>query len=159
MGVVKAFEILKEKYGYEGSLILAGMPGSGFEILNNYVDKSKCKDDIYITGYVKDEELVALYSRCDVFCFLSLYEGFGIPPLEALACEAKVVVSNTSSLPEVVGDCGITVSPYAPDEVAKKIHESINDIYRVEKNKINEHLLNFDWRKLSEKFVSILNNC
>lgn len=67
------------------------MPGAGYEIVENYILKSKYKDDIILTGFVTDKELIALYSECKVFCFVSLYEGFGIPPLEAMACGAKLL--------------------------------------------------------------------
>lgn len=158
MAVVKAFERLKEEKKYSGNLILAGMPGAGYEIVENYVNESSYKRDIVMTGYITDEELIVLYSMCKVFCFVSLYEGFGIPPLEALACGAKVVVSSTSSLPEVVGNVGWTVKPENLDEICKAVYEALNHLADEEyMDKVRMHLENYKWDKLSQKFESFLN--
>lgn len=153
-GVIKAFERMRESRDYDGNLILAGMPGSGFEYIEDYLKGSKWKKYICMTGFVTDEELVALYSECRVFCFLSLYEGFGIPPLEALSCGAPVVVSNTSSLPEVVGNVGITVDPLCTDDVVKGILEAINNGSK-DLTQVNEHLNKYDWGVLSESFEKV----
>lgn len=157
ISVIKAFEYLCDHKLYDGYCILAGMPGSGYEYVDNYVKKSKYKDKVILTGYVTDEELIALYSNCDVFVFVSLYEGFGIPPLEALACGAKVLVSNTSSLPEVVGDVGWTVDPTDVKAIAKKIVDiiNINDGEEYAK-RINDHLIHYDWENLSNDFEDCL---
>lgn len=159
MSVIKAFEHLKSENKYNGDLVLAGMPGSGFEIVNEYVKKSTYKKNIFITGFVTDEELVALYSKCDVFCFVSLYEGFGIPPLEALACGAKVVVSNTSSLPEVVGEVGIKVNPNSLVDIEQGISNAISlektDTWREE---VKEHLDNYCWENLGKQFDKAICN-
>lgn len=157
IGVIKAYEELKKSGRYDGHLILAGMPGSGFEVVKSYTDGSTYKDDIFFTGYVTDEELIALYSKCATFVFISLYEGFGIPPLEAMSCGAKVVVSNTSSLPEVVGDIGITVDPKDQDAVNEAVYKSlvmkVNDEYE---EKVKEHLKKYNWNNLSKKFENAL---
>lgn len=157
IAVVKAFEELKKSGRYNGSCVLAGMPGSGFEFVKEYIDKSVYKDQIVITGFVSDEELIALYSKCASFVFVSLYEGFGIPPLEALSCGAKVVVSNTSSLPEVVGDIGITVDPSDQGAITEAVYKSINEDAGVEyQKKVKEHLKKYDWKNLSKKFEEVL---
>jgi glycosyltransferase involved in cell wall biosynthesis len=82
---------------------------------------------VKFTGYVDDEDLPALYSACEVFVYPSLYEGFGLPPLEAMACGAPVVTSNTSSLPEVVGEAGVMVDPQAPLELARALAHLLSD--------------------------------
>ena len=158
IAVIKAFEILKKKGRYNGSLILAGMPGSGYDYIEEYVSSSEYRNDIIFTGYVTDQELVALYSVCKVFCFVSLYEGFGIPPLEALSCEAKVIVSNTSSLPEVVGDVGIVIEMETADTLSTRIDECINKMFNIDKEKLYIHLKKYDWKNLSKKFEDTLCN-
>lgn len=158
MGVIKAFEKLKDGNKYSGSLILAGMHGSGYDIVEDYVKKSKWSKDITFTGFVTDEELIALYSKCKVFCFLSLYEGFGIPPLEALACGAKVVVSNSSSLPEVVGDVGITVEPLNLESVVTALVKSMENNDKSYDEDIKMHLKKYDWKNLSRDFEKVFEN-
>lgn len=159
MGVIKAFEKLKQKNEYSGGLILAGMPGAGYEVIKEYVSNSSVKDDIFITGFVSDEELVALYSQCTVFCFVSLYEGFGIPPLEAMACGAKVVTSNTSSLPEVIGDIGIAVDPNNQAAIIDGIRTAINTPKSEDyQNKVEAHLKNYEWTELGKHFAKALSS-
>lgn len=88
---------------------------------------------VRFTGYLPDDDLVALYRGATVFCYPSLYEGFGLPPLEAMACGTPTITSNTSSLPEVVGDAAATVDPRSTDEIAAALHRVIqNDALRAE---------------------------
>ncbi len=155
MGVIKTFEKLKNENKYSGSLVLAGMPGSGYDIVESYVKRSSWNRDIIFTGFVTDEELIALYSKCKVFCFLSLYEGFGIPPLEALACGANVVVSNSSSLPEVVGNVGITVDPLNLNAVADAVVKSMENNKKNNDEDIKNHLKKYDWKNLSRDFEKV----
>lgn len=82
---------------------------------------------VYDLGYVSDEDLPALYNAADVFVFPSFYEGFGLPPLEAMACGTPVVVSDTASLPEVVGDAGVYVNPYDVEDIAQGIYRVLTD--------------------------------
>ncbi|WP_165360661.1 glycosyltransferase family 1 protein [Candidatus Chloroploca sp. Khr17] len=83
--------------------------------------------NIHVTGYVAEEDLPALYSGADLFVFPSLYEGFGLPPLEAMACGTPVVTSNVSSLPEVVGDAALTVDPYDVTALARAMERALTD--------------------------------
>ena len=129
------------------------MPGSGYESVKEYAERSPYSNDIVFTGFVTDEELIALYSRCGVFVFVSLYEGFGLPPLEALSCGARTVVSNTSSLPEVVGDVGITVDPKDIKAIAAAVYKSLNSSSDSAYNeRVREHLKNYDWNRLGIEF-------
>lgn len=157
MTLIKAFESLKRSGRYDGSLIIAGMPGSGYDIVKDYADRSPYASDICFAGFVTDEELVALYSLCSAFVLVSLYEGFGIPPLEAISCGARVVVSNTSSLPEVVGELGLTVPPTDTEAVADAIyectqHSADEDYLRA----VDAHMKKFDWKDLSRQLESQL---
>lgn len=157
ISVIKAYEKLRDSEKFNGSLILAGMPGSGFDVVEAYANDSPYKNEIVITGYVTDEELIALYTVSKVFCFVSLYEGFGMPPLEALACGTKVVVSNVSSLPEVVGDIGISVSPVNLEEITEGIEKAlIQEMTSEYKLKVKKHLDKYRWELLGQEFERAL---
>ena len=97
-------------------LVLVGALGWDYEqIFAEISQNSLSKDRVILTGYVADEDLAALYSGALAFVYPSLYEGFGLPPLEAMQCGVPVITSNTSSLPEVVGDAGIMLDPQDAD--------------------------------------------
>jgi glycosyltransferase involved in cell wall biosynthesis len=81
---------------------------------------------VLFTGYVPDEDLPFLYNGADVFVFPSLYEGFGIPPLEAMRCEVPVVASNATSIPEVVGAGALLFDPYNVEDIADKLEQILD---------------------------------
>lgn len=117
---IRNFLKFTEKNNLENFVFVLG--GSHFvdfeEILNQSIENlGDKKDKILRIGYVDDEDVSALYSAAEMFVFPSLYEGFGIPVLEAMKCGLPVICSNTSSLPEVIGDCGIQINPYSDDEM------------------------------------------
>jgi len=82
---------------------------------------------ITLAGYLSDSEILSLYEEADVFVYPSLYEGFGLPVLEAMACGCPVIASNVSSLPEVVGEAGMLVDPYDVDALAQAISTVLQD--------------------------------
>jgi glycosyltransferase involved in cell wall biosynthesis len=91
------------------------------------VEHQGLQAQVTFTGYIPDEHLPALYNGAALFCFPSLYEGFGLPVLEAMACGVPVVTSSTSSLPEVAGDAALLVDPYNVDEVADAMRRVLQD--------------------------------
>jgi glycosyltransferase involved in cell wall biosynthesis len=101
--------------------------------------------------------LISIYNGADLFIFLSLYEGFGLPPLEAMACGVPVVVSNVSSLPEVVGAAGILVNPLNIDEIVDAIIKIISDMKL--KKELSEKGLKrakeFSWQKTAIETLSV----
>ena len=105
--LMKAFKKLREK-GFEGyKLVIAGDRGWLYKQIFREVEHSDLENEVLFLGVVVDEDLPMLYNCADIFVYPSLYEGFGLPPLEAMACGIPVITSNTSSLPEVIGDAGI----------------------------------------------------
>jgi glycosyltransferase involved in cell wall biosynthesis len=108
-------------------LIVAGGRGWLSEPVFARVEELGLEDRVHFPGYVPEEEKRLWYNAATCFCFPSLYEGFGLPPLEAMACGVPVIASNVSSLPEVVGDAGITVSPEDRAALTGALHRLLVD--------------------------------
>lgn len=116
-GLLTAWSQLPEKVLKEYTLVLAGKRGRKEVFGDAGVDN--VPEGALFTGYVAQDDLPALYSGAAVFAYPSLYEGFGLPPLEAMASGVPVVTSNNSSIPEVVGDAGVLVDPQDPSSIAE----------------------------------------
>ncbi|MBS1789459.1 MAG: glycosyltransferase family 4 protein [Acidobacteria bacterium] len=109
--LIRAYNELLRTTEHRPQLALCGGKGWLYEEVFKLVEDLKLNDQVRFTGYVADEDLPALYSAAEVFLYPSLYEGFGLPPLEAMACGTPTITSNVSSLPEVVGQAGLTHDP------------------------------------------------
>jgi len=107
-------------------LAITGGEGWMYETIFEQVKRSGLEDRVHFPGFVDDADLPALYSAADLFAYPSLYEGFGLPLLEAMACGTPVVGSNTSSLPEVIGDAGQQVDPRNVDDIARALRQMID---------------------------------
>jgi glycosyltransferase involved in cell wall biosynthesis len=117
-------------------------------------------EDIRFLGYVPDEDLPILYSGSSLFVFPSLYEGFGLPLVEAMACSAPVIASNTSSIPEVVGDAGLLVPPTRPEAFAEAILRVRSDA-NLRKSMIDKGLrqaAGFRWDKTARRVLECIQN-
>ena len=114
--------LIEQEHLYDVNLVLVGPKGWQYDNIFKTIDLHPAiQNRIILTGYVDDEELSALYTPAIAFLYPSLYEGFGLPPLEAMQCGAPVIVSNTSSLPEVVGKAGLFVSPKDKDALCQSM--------------------------------------
>jgi glycosyltransferase involved in cell wall biosynthesis len=109
--LLRAYRQLLDAYKLDVTLAVAGQEGWLYAEIPRLVDELRLRDRVRFLGRVSDEDLLHLYNAAGVLAHPALYEGFGLPPLEAMSCGAPVVVSNTSSLPEVVGDAGLLVEP------------------------------------------------
>lgn len=125
--LLRAFALAKKRGALPHALVIAGARGWRYENIFRTVEELGIKDHVIFLGYVPDEDLPALYSGADLFAFLSLYEGFGLPVLEAMACGTPVLVSNTSALPEVVGDSGVLVAPNDVEQAATEMLRILTD--------------------------------
>lgn len=122
------------------------------ESLNEIINLYNLQGKINFIGYVDDEDLPALYNLAKVFVFPSLYEGFGLPPLEAMACGCPVIVSNTSSLPEVVGNVGEKFEPNDYIKLSELINKSLNE--GIDKKKLIERAKLFNWERTCDETLS-----
>ncbi|MDP2647988.1 MAG: glycosyltransferase family 1 protein [Candidatus Yanofskybacteria bacterium] len=129
VGLIKAFEMLKRGQGFEDChLIIAGGKGWRYREVFMTAVNSEFSKQIIFTNQLWDWELPFYYSAASVFVYPSFFEGFGFPPLEAMACGTPVVASNNSSLPEVVGHAGLLVDPYSISDIFGAIRSILQDV-------------------------------
>lgn len=154
--LLKAYHQLKKR-NINHKLVIAGKKGWKYQEIFETIDKLNLKDDIIFTGYVPENYLPALYNAADVFVYPSIYEGFGLPPLEAMACGTPVITSNTSSLPEVVGNAGIMVDPNNIDMLATAMYEVLSDdslMKEMAKKGLDRAKL-FDWKGCAAETLKV----
>jgi len=126
-GLVRAFSILKETEDIPHQLVLAGSDWDRAEAVHRVAEESAYTDDIVFTGFAPNDDLPDLYCGAELFVFPSLYEGFGLPVLEAMTCGVPVACSNISSIPEVIGDTGILFDPYDDESIAEAMRRLLTD--------------------------------
>jgi len=159
--LIKAFEALKKGAGIADlKLVIAGAKGWLYKDIFEKVESSKFKEDIIFTGIIDARDKLYLYNLASLFVYPSFFEGFGFPPLEAMACGVPTIVSNSSSLPEVVGNGAIMVDPYNVGELAFVIKEIFEDKDLREdliKKGLNQ-AKKFDWNKTAKQVLEIFCN-
>lgn len=152
------FKFIEKNKINDLKLVLAGGVWEKFkkELVNTIGDFDQSK--IEVLGYVKDEELPRLYSNALMFIYPSLYEGFGLPVLEAMKCGCPVITSNVSSLPEVIGQAGIQINPECDEELIKAYEKMYYDnFFRelcVERGLIRAN--NFSWEKCANQVIDFI---
>jgi alpha-1,3-rhamnosyl/mannosyltransferase len=154
---IQAYARLPEPVRQEFPLVIVGMKGWRMEDFDRQVGAMIEAGQIRRLGYVPDEKLPVLYSGARVFVYPSLYEGFGLPPLEAMACGSPVIVSNRSSLPEVVGDAGLQVEALDVDALADAMRRVIenDDLRAMLGRKGIERAASFSWQKCAQETAVI----
>src|SRR6185369_16471841 len=138
-------------------LVLVGKRAWLYDETLRTLDETNVKDAVVLTGYVPESDLPALYSGALCFVYPSYFEGFGLPPLEAMKCGAAVVVGNRTSLPEVVGDAALAVDPFDVDAIANAIRKLVNDpaLRRELSVKGQERAREFNWRENARKTLAV----
>ncbi|MGQ9571210.1 MAG: glycosyltransferase family 4 protein [Thermodesulfovibrionales bacterium] len=156
LGLLKAFILIKDKIHHKLLIV-----GSGKErLLKDKVCKKlyeDINDRVIFKGYVPNIELLTLYEKASLFVFPSFYEGFGLPPLEAMACGCPVVVSNVASLPEVCGDAAYYVDPYNVESIAEGMYKVLTD-NTLRKSLIEKGLERaklFSWEKSAKEHIKV----
>lgn len=155
--LIQAFNQFKEATRSKWKLILAGGDWHGAEVIHRAAKESPYADDIHMLGFVSDADLPDLYRAADVFIYPSLYEGFGIPPVEAMACGCPVIVSPRGALAEVSGDAAYIVNPDQIDSIRLAMERVASD------DSLRERLrqaglkraAEFDWRRTARETLRV----
>lgn len=127
--LIEAYEMLQETTSNHPipKLVLAGGKGWLCDDIYQAAEKEDLKDKVMFTGYIAEEDSPLLISGAQFFCFPSVYEGFGTPPVEAMACGTPVLSANVASMPEVIGDAGVLVNPYSIEEISVAMKNLVED--------------------------------
>ncbi|ATW27733.1 glycosyltransferase family 4 protein [Candidatus Formimonas warabiya] len=125
--LVDAFARLHNEGSLPHKMVIAGEKGWKFKQDLERVKALNLENDIIFPGFISHEDLPVVYSLADVLAYPSLYEGFGLPPLEAMACGTPTIISNTSSLPEVVGKAGVQVNPFSISSITEGLFHLLTD--------------------------------
>ncbi|WP_223154209.1 glycosyltransferase family 4 protein [Campylobacter concisus] len=133
---------------------------TGDSVISEIIQTKNLSNRIFFTGYVKDTDIAAIYNLAKLFVFPSLYEGFGIPPLEAQACGCPVVCSNAASLPEVCGDSVIYFDPHDVEDMRNKIQIVLSDenLRNELRAKGFENIKRFSWERSAKQIIEIMEN-
>ncbi len=155
--LIKAFEQIKKKKLTNLQLVLVGKLGWKSESLQQLIAASPFKKDIKLLGYVDRGVLPTIYTGASAFIYPSHFEGFGLPVLEAMSCGTPVVVSNVSSLPEIIGTAGLTFSPNNQDQLVKRIYQIMEDesLQQTLSKKSLQQAAKFSWHKTAKETLDI----
>ncbi|MCX8082198.1 MAG: glycosyltransferase family 4 protein [bacterium] len=156
--LIKAFiSIIKNNPAFPYNLVIVGKKLWLYNEMFDEIRNSNFVERIVLTDYVPEEDLVYLYNGADVFIYPSIYEGFGLPVLEAMSCGCAVVTSNTSSLPEVAGNACVLVDPYNVEEIARAIQNVIRnpDLKMRLKMEGLKQSQKFSWKRSGEMTLKI----
>jgi len=155
--LIQAYKILKTKYNYKGNLVITGKKQQpNTENIKNEVERLNLQNSIIFTGMVKETDLINLYTGATLYIFPSLYEGFGLPILEAMSTKTPVIASNTSCIPEICGENGcILFNPQDPSDIAEKIQKTLTNKQKQEQliKTGQQRIKNFTWQKMAEQTI------
>jgi glycosyltransferase involved in cell wall biosynthesis len=152
LGLIKAFTRVHKDLNLPYKLLIGGsLKDEGAKLLT-FVKENKMEDKIIFAGYIEDDVLPILYNGCEAFVYPSFYEGFGLPPLEAMSCKAPVITSNLTSIPEVTKDNALLINPYILDELEKALVTLLNDeeLKNALREKGYSRSLEFTWKKTAQ---------
>lgn len=155
--ILLAFSRIYEKLSKDYKVVILGSASDDHSYLIALCESLNISDKVIFTGYVPYEDLPYFYNSCSVFVYPSLYEGFGLPPLEAMSCGVPVITSNLSSIPEVVGESALLINPFDTEELKNAIELVLEDPSLQEKlsNEGYMHSKLFSWKKTAENTLKI----
>jgi len=154
--LLAALKILRNSHRFEGQLVLTGIAMQSHAAMLQEIRRLDLVGTVKVLGYLPSDELPALYNLARLMVFPSLFEGFGIPLVEAMACGCPVVCSNASSIPEVVGDAGVLFDPNSAEDMADKISAVWQDDSRINeiRTRCRERARYFDWEITARKTIA-----
>lgn len=156
--LIEAFETIADDDA-DLKLVLAGRRGWKYDEINHAIETSRCRGRILLPGHVPDADLPALYSAAAAVALVSLYEGFGLPALEAMACGAPVLVSDRGSLPEITGDVAIAVDPLDIGAIAAGLRALLVPAERESRSgRGRQRAAKFTWRQSGRDTLEVLIN-
>lgn len=157
LGLLKAYARHKARFGKALPLVHAGGPGWLMDDFKDQIRKLNLHDDVILLGYVDDAALQWLYQNCFAFVYPSYFEGFGLPVLEAMSLGAAVITSNTTSIPEIVGEAGILVDPAQEDQIANAMDELAGDEKRLITLRLaaKDRAALFSWERAAQQTLDI----
>lgn len=127
IGLIESFYILKQKTKSPLKLVIAGTHGISYNIYKKRVDDLHLENDVLFPGFISLNHMPYLYNACELFVYPSFYEGFGLPPLEAMACGIPVITSNLTSIPEIVKDSCLLINPYDTEDLSNAMAEVLEN--------------------------------
>jgi glycosyltransferase involved in cell wall biosynthesis len=159
-GTLKAFSDFLRQTGLDMKLVMLDYDQQELGKLLLEIGDTELINKIVLTGYVVNTDLPAIYCQCEIFLYPSLRESFGIPMLEAMACGAPVITSNTSSMPEVAGDAACIIDPFKPEELTEAMVKILSDSNLKESlvGKGYQQAAKFSWKAMSENVLEIYKN-
>ncbi len=157
LGLVRAFAKLTSHSGQKANLVISGGKGWLYDNVADEVQRLGLSERVKFIGYADDADLPALYRAASVFAFPSLYEGFGLPLLEAMASGVPVVTSNVSSLPEVAGEVGLLINPHDVDALAAALDQALHDeVWRTQAIAAGlARARQFTWERAAEQLLDV----
>ncbi|MDD5558610.1 glycosyltransferase family 1 protein [Candidatus Methylomirabilis sp.] len=156
--LLKALHLLSEKHGKRLACVFTGVERGGHEALLKATEELDLRGQICLLGYVEKEDMPLLYRGASLLIFSSLFEGFGLPLLEAMASDCPVVCSNATSIPEVVGDAALLCDPHDPEAIADAIHRILTDggLRRALVQAGRERCRHFSWERTARETLKVL---
>jgi len=157
VGIIESFKRFKMKYKSNHQLVLIGKRGYGFEKAEELIQKYSLEGEIKQIGWVNDNEIAAIYNAAEALLFLSCYEGFGFPPLEAQACGLPVLASDRGSLPEILEDSAMLVAAESCEQAADGLYQLINnqDLRKKLIEKGLARVKRFNWQNCAKSTLEI----
>lgn len=159
--LIKAFQKVRDNFEKPIDLLILGEHQRSYNALWSLTEKLNLTDNVKFLNFIPTDDLPYFYNGADVFVYPSLYEGFGLPPLEAMQCGTPVVTSNVSSIPEIVGDAALLADPYDTDEIGEQILSLLTDsaLWMLHSMLGQTKAKEYSWEKTAAKTIEVYKRC